>query len=485
MNIYLLIIIAYFGLITFISLFTKKIASRSAADYLIAGRNLGVIACAVVVASEWLGGMSTIGVSEKAFSTGTMQPILYNISTAIGMIIIGFTVARHYRENNVHTVSEMLENLFGRRARSLSAIAFLLAYITLAFVQLQTCASVISAMFDFPWLHSVIVSSLLITVYTYIGGMHALAITGIIHVVVMFTGLGIATVIGLEHVSGFAALHERLTALGSPDNLYNPFSGGLGYAWSLILGGVLGGMAGQASIQPIFAARSASIARKSAVLSSLIIAPFGIMVALLGLIARTGIFFDTAPYLADPQMMKMVLPTLMTTPEFIHPVLGGIALAGILAAILSTVGPVNFAVVTIATKDIYHGLINKTAIDQKLISTARKLVIIVNIITIPLAYYGTGAILDTAYISYGIRAIGAIVIVMGIYKRDWITIEGVRLAFVGGTLAVIANIIAKNIGLPVIQDTYVAIGAAMLFIIIGNITGHRRPKKLPSETDVS
>ncbi len=481
MNIYLIIIVAYFGLITLISLFTKKMASRSAADYLVAGRNLGVIACAVVVASEWLGGMSTIGVSEKAFSTGTMQPILYNISTAIGMIIIGFTVARHYRSNNVHTVSEMLENLFGKRARAISAVAFLFAYITLAFVQLQTCASVISAMFDFPWLHSVILSSLIITVYTYIGGMHALAITGIIHVIVMFFGMGAAAIIGLNHVSGLGALQQTLVNLGSPENLYNPFSGGLSYAWSLILGGVLGGMAGQASIQPIFAARSASVARKSAVLSSLIIAPFGIMVALLGLIAKTGMFFDTEPYLNNPQMMKMVLPTLMTTPEFIHPVLGGVALAGILAAILSTVGPVNFAVVTIATKDIYHGLINQSAPDQKLISTARKLVIIVNVFTIPLAYYGSGAVLDTAYISYGIRAIGAIVIMMGIYYRGWITVEGVRLAFIGGTIAVILNLVAKRFGVPVIQDTYVAIGAAMLFIFIGNLYGRRKPKKLSSD----
>jgi solute:Na+ symporter, SSS family len=483
MNIYLLVIISYFVLITLISLLTKKMAGRSATDYLIAGRNLGVVACAVVVASEWLGGMSTIGVSEKAFQTGTMQPILYNISTAVGMIIIGFTVARHYRENNVHTVSEMLEKLFGNKARAISAIAFLFAYITLAFVQLQTCASVLSAMFDFPWLHSVVVSSLIITLYTYIGGMHALAITGIIHVIVMFIGLGIAAVIGINDMNGLSMLHERLVILGSPENLYNPFSGGLAYAWSLILGGVLGGMAGQASIQPIFAARSAAIAKKSAILSSLIIAPFGIMVALLGLIAKTGKYFETTPYLADPQMMKMVLPTLMTTPEFIHPVLGGIALAGILAAILSTVGPVNFAVVTIATKDIYHGLINKSALDKKLISTARKLVILVNIVTIPLAYYGTGAILDTAYISYGIRAIGAIVIMMGIYQRGWITVEGVRIAFIAGTFAVLINIIAKNMGYTVIQNTYIAIGAAIISIIIGNITGKRKPRSLPSETN--
>jgi solute:Na+ symporter, SSS family len=150
-------------------------------------------------------------------------------------------------------------------------------------------------------------------------------------------------------------------------------------------------------------------------------------------------------------------------------VLGGIALAGILAAILSTVGPVNFAVVTIATKDIYHGIINKSAVDKKLISTARQLVIIVNLFTIPLAIYSTGAILNLAYISYGIRAIGAIVIVLGIYKKGWISTSGVRLAFLGGTLAVILNIIAKNMNWFKIEDTYVAVMAAILCIIAGNL----------------
>ncbi len=489
MNIYLLVIIAYFAFITLISFFTKKVASRSSADYLVAGRNLGMIACAVVVASEWLGGMSTIGVSERAFETGTMQPILYNISTALGMIIIGFTVARHYRNNNVHTVSEMLENLFGRRARAISAIAFLFAYIVLAFVQLQTAASVISAMFEFSRFEAIIIAALLITGYTYIGGMHALAITGIMHVVVMFFGMGIATIIGLNEINGLSSLHSKLIELGSPENLYNPFSGGLEYAWSLILGGVLGGMAGQASIQPIFAAKNSSTAKKAAIFSSLIIAPFGIMVALLGLMVKTGQFYDISASgpLFDPAIgeidPKLVLPTLMTTAEFIHPVLGGIALAGILAAILSTVGPVNFAVVTIATKDIYHGIINKSAVDKKLISTARNLVLIVNLITIPLAYYSTGAILSLAYISYGIRAIGAIVIIMGIYQKGWISTDGVRFAFIGGTIAVLINIAARFTGLSTIEDTYVAIGGAILCIIAGNIYSKHKNYNNKSKID--
>jgi SSS family solute:Na+ symporter len=205
-NPYFWIVILYFAVVIGVSFLTKKVASRSVADYLVAGRNLGVILCSVVVAAEWLGGMSTIGVSEKAFKTLSFQPILYNVATSIGMIIIGFTVAKHYRANNVHTVSEMLDKLFGRQAKKISAIAFLIAYITLAYVQLQTATSVMSSIFQIDWFTSVFIAAGVITLYTYIGGMHALAVTSVIHLVVMFVGLGIAMVIGLVNIGGFSEL---------------------------------------------------------------------------------------------------------------------------------------------------------------------------------------------------------------------------------------------------------------------------------------
>ncbi len=465
MSVYLLVVVAYFVGVTLVSVFTRKVASRSAADFLVAGRNLGVVACAAVVAAEWLGGMSTIGVSEKAYTTGTLQPILYNISTALGMVIIGFTVARHYRERQVHTVSEMLKSLFGQSASSVSAVAFLLAYITLAYVQLQTCASVVAPLFDINWTVAVLISSALITLYTYIGGMHALAITGIIHLVAMFGGIGIALSVGLVKVEALGGLTARLIEMGSPENMYNPFSAGFSQAFNLVLGGVLGGMAGQASIQPIFAAKSALTAKRAAVLSAFIVAPFGIMVAFLGLIARTGHFFDTAA-VTNP---KLILPLLMTTPEFIHPILGGLALAGILAAILSTVGPVNFAVVTIATKDIYHGILNRSAVDQNLVTTARRLVLVVNVITIPLALWLHAAVLDAAYVSYAIRAIGAIVILLGIYARGWISPEAVRLTFGVGTLAIVVAVVAKRFGWFDVHETFVGVGTAVVCVLLGNL----------------
>ncbi|NOU18668.1 MAG: sodium:solute symporter family protein [Bacteroidales bacterium] len=464
-NPYIWVVLSYFALVIGISFLTKKIASKSSSEYLIAGRNLGVLVCAIVVAAEWLGGLSTIGVSEKAFNTKSLQPILYNISTAIGMLILGFTLAKHYRQNKVHTVSEMIENIFGKKVRTISAIAFLIAFITLAYVELTTFSHVLAPILHINWVWAVLLGSLITTIYMYIGGMHALTIVAIINLVVRYIGIGIALIIGIIAIGDMSILSEKLVAAGAPHNYYNPFSVGWTAAFSLILGGILGGMAAQASIQPIFAAKNPVTAKRAAILSALFIAPFGIMTAYLGLMARSGIFIDPST-IADA---KEVLPTLLMTPSFIHPILGGIALAAILAAILSTIGPVNFAIVTIATKDIYQGLINKNASDEKIFKFARRLVILVNLITVPMAIFIHGAVLDAGYISYAIRAIGAIVILLGIYKLNWISQHAVRFAFIGGTLAILFSLIARKMGWFDIDKTYASIIATIFFIVIGNI----------------
>ncbi len=465
MSTYVLVIVFYFAVVVALGVWTRRIASRSAADYLVAGRNLNVWVCGVVAASEWLGGLSTIGVSEQAFRTGNLEPVLYNVATSIGMVIIGFTVASHYRRKNVHTVSEMVELIFGPTARHVSAVAFLVAYVTLAYVELQTCASVLSPLFHLGWPTAVVLSAAVITTYTYVGGMHALAVAAIVYLVTRYVGLGTAFGIGLVKVGGLAGLQQKLIAVGGPANYYNPFTVSLSSAFSLLLGGILGGMAAQASVQPIFAAKDATAAKWAAVLAALFIAPYGLMTAFLGLVARTGMFYDPKS-IVDA---KTILPKLLTTPAFIPPVLGGLALAGMLAAILSTMGPVNFAIVTIAAKDIYHGFINPEAKDETIVAAARRLVILVSLVTIPLAVFIRGAILDSGYVSYAIRAIGAIVVLLGIYRSAWISSLAANLAFIIGTAATLLCVLANRLHWFSVDKTYGAVATALLVIILVNL----------------
>jgi SSS family solute:Na+ symporter len=463
MNIYLTIILAYFLFVTGISFLTSKISSRSSADFLLAGRNLGLLTCTVIIAGEWLGGNSTIGVSEQAYTTGSLQPILYNFATAAGMIVTGFTVAYHYRAMRVHTVSEMLEHLFGKEARVITAIPFLVAYVTLGFVQLQSIASVMGGVLGVDWTLAIVLSTAVVTVYTYVGGMHAITLVNIIHLVVKIVGIGAAFAVGMAKVGGFAALEAAVIATGAPANPYNPFTVSLNDAVGLLVGGILGGMAAQASIQPVFAARSPEIARKAAILSSLIIAPFGIMTAFLGLIARSHPAFGVAG-LANA---KIVLPALLVNPEFIHPLLGGLAIAGIVAAILSTIAPVSFAVVTIAVSDVYQRVTARPIDDRTKVIVSKRLVILVNLLLMPLALYVRGGILDMSYISYAIRSVGAIVIAAALYRKGWINLLGVKLAFLGGTATVFLFILAKNLDWFAVDKTFGAVAAAVGFLILG------------------
>src|SRR5699024_10227214 len=65
---------------------------------------------------------------------------------------------------------------------------------------------------------------------------------------------------------------------------------------------------------------------------------------------------------------SMPLPTLMMG---LQPLAGGLVLASIMAAILSTVTPIILASGTMATKDIYQKLINKDATDEELLKVSR------------------------------------------------------------------------------------------------------------------
>ncbi len=92
-----------------------------------------------------------------------------------------------------------------------------------------------------------------------------------------------------------------------------------------------------------------------------------------------------------------------------------------------------------------------------------------SVITVPLAIFMKGAVLDTAYISYAIRAIGAIVIVTGLYARKLVTPLGVKLAFIIGTISVFITMIAQQRGWFSIDKTYGAVAATLVVILLSSL----------------
>ena len=107
----ILYIIALFG----ISWFAKKRSEGNAENYALAGRRLSAPLIAVTIIGLAVGGASTIGVSEHAFRVG-LSAGWYTIAWAIGAIVMGIFMAKKYREQNITTISELIERHHGTNA---------------------------------------------------------------------------------------------------------------------------------------------------------------------------------------------------------------------------------------------------------------------------------------------------------------------------------------------------------------------------------
>lgn len=508
------VIIGYFIILAVTGKIVEKYASKSSTDFLIAGRNMGVILVTVAIVGEWLGGMSTIGTSEKAFNSGFF-PLWYNVSTAIGMFLFGITLAKVYRENNVHTVGEMLEKLFDKKVRVVASLAFVVAFIILSYLQLQAIGSLVSQLFGDtirsfsqflksslgvesiifnPYSLAILFSGFFVIFYVYKGGMKSIAITNLFHVILLFSTVLIIFGLVLRNVGGysglFESLHLQLMKEGKTvsraskilSDFRNPLSSGVDKMIAWLLGGILAGFASQASIQPVFSARDISTARRGAIFSALLIAPLGIFISTLGIAVRSGAVANIEG-LTSP---KEALPFLLMNADFIPPWLSGLAAAGIMAAILSTVAPVMFAVSTILVKDVYQLLINVQPSERELLKASRVMTVLVGILSIPLAIFVRGGILEAAYITYGIRGAAAIVVILGVYtgykkfKEKWITPEAAVTALITSTIGILLFVINKKtitefIGFE-IDKVYIAIFLTVLSILIVSPLTRRREK---------
>jgi len=103
----------------------------------------------------------------------------------------------------------------------------------------------------------------------------------------------------------------------------------------------------------------------------------------------------------------------------LQPLAGGLVLASIMAAILSTVSPIILASGTMATKDIYQKLINKDATDEELLKVSRLTTGLSGVICIlgALIMYGSTKVLDIVYFAYTLRGAIFVVLLLGIYWK--------------------------------------------------------------------
>lgn len=447
-----LIIVLYFLFTIIIGIVAMK---RSKSSDSFHGAGLGVLMCVAAGTGEWLGGTSTTGVSEYGYAFG-ISGAWYTISNGIGVMFLALIFAKLYRSLDTVTVPGIVEKFLGVKARVVASILLTFVMIVVGTSQIIAAGTLGVSVLGLDYNAAVIILGIGFIIYTLAGGMNAVAATNVMHLIAMYGGIILALVLVGSDIGGLQGLQTAL-----PTNPYfRWFSIGMPKVSSWIIASILGACTAQAGIQPILAARDIHVAKKSAIITALVVAPFGVLTALLGMAAKVRF-----PDLANA---KLALPTLMMN---LSPIAGGIVLASIMAAILSTISPIILASGTMITKDIYQRVLKPDATDKEVLFVSRVTTGISGVLCIVLSIvmYGSARILDMVYFAYTIRGSMFVVLLLGIYWKKTSEKGAIYSMIFTGFVGIFWVAYKAVFGVfpinPVITETYASVIAALVSTI--------------------
>lgn len=232
-----IIIVAYFGVILGIAWWVILKKNDTSDDYFLAGRNLGWFVVGASIFASNIGSEHIVGLAGSGATDGVA--LAHYELHAWCLLVLGWVLAPFYMRSKIYTMPEFLEKRFSPTARWVLSIISLVAYVlTKVAVGIFAGGVVfgvlipevhIGALNSF-WVGSILVI-VLTGVYTVVGGLRAVAYTEAIQTVILILGSVLVTWYGLDALGGWGEL--KRIAGSEMFNLWKPLvPAGLEGTWA-------------------------------------------------------------------------------------------------------------------------------------------------------------------------------------------------------------------------------------------------------------
>jgi SSS family solute:Na+ symporter len=232
-----IVVIAYFALIAGVCVWAVKRQKKTSESYFLAGRQLGWFVIGASIFASNIGSEHLVGLAGSGATDGVAMAH-YELH-AWCLLVLAWVMVPFYMRSKVFTMPEFLERRFSPTARTVLSVISLVAYVlTKMAVGIFAGGVVFSVLLpemnvfglDSFWVGSLLV--VLITgLYTIVGGMTAVAYTEALQTIVLIVGSGLVTFFGLETIGGWSGL--RAIVPSDMFNLWKPLvPEGLNGTWA-------------------------------------------------------------------------------------------------------------------------------------------------------------------------------------------------------------------------------------------------------------
>lgn len=473
--------IVYFVLLLGIGFYFYR-KSVSIEDYLLGGRGMGAWVTALSAQASDMSGWLLMAL-PGAIYLGGMGNVWIAIGLFIGTVLNWKLVSGRLRvytqKTNTITLPCFFEQRFGDPTgllRVVSAIIILLFFTIYASAHLKATGHLLESTFGIQYEMAVIIGGSIIIAYTFLGGFLAVCWTDLFQGSLMVLALIVVPAVAYLKVGGMEAISQAMeskeisTSLLPAKGIAGPVAIISAMAWGL---GYFG--------QPHILTRFMSVKSIGKLPESMTIAIVWVFISLSGavIVGFVGIgMFDNLA--AEGEHEKVFIYMIS---KVMHPWLGGIMLAAILSAIMSTIDSQLLVSSSALTKDFYQKAIKKNATGREIILVGRICVIIISVIALILALRPSGTILGiVAYAWGGFGAAFGPLVLFGLFssKTSW------HSALAGMVTGTVVLVVWKQIGLDEYMYEIVPgfIANCLTIFLVNIVAGQKNQKVLRQYEEV-
>lgn len=346
MSITALVIILYLGFFAAFGVYLNR-GNKTASDWAIGGGSLGIFMLAAGVAGTRIGGAGTYGVAGDVINEG-LGHLWYGVNSFAALFLVGLFFAIPYRRLKVVSVGQVFDHRFGSyRCQWLTSLCVQAEYLVVNIIEPYVIGSIVSGVTGLPFVVGVAIGGFLIVTFTVSGGLKGTAIANVVHCSVIILGLMLVGVIAMNNLGGWAEVRSladgMLVESGKEQASWWSFTG---IGWATIIALFISATI-HTPAASVYANYASSAGKQDYLIPGFFLA--GIVAAMMPMVAGFIGILTMATYGSESGLTSYLNIAQLAMDT--GPILGGIALAAVLAAVISSGAPILLASATMFVND--------------------------------------------------------------------------------------------------------------------------------------
>lgn len=320
---------------------SRKVREGTPADLIVAGRQMPMILAALTMTATWVDGGYLLGTAEGAFKSSIQLGVQGGLCFGISLLVGGLFFAGTMRRFGFTTLIDPFEARFGKRWAAVLFLPALAGELFWSAELLVAIGSTFGVLLGMNLTTAIVISALVTTAYTVVGGMWSVAYTDVFQLALVAIGLAAALPYALDGAGGLAnAWAHYVSVRPAGSGILPPVRSTSGWSvpaitswWDVSLMLMCGGIPWNCYFQRVLSCRTPKKAAGHSVLAGALTIAFAIPPLLMG-IAAFGFPWPASQRAQLQTSPAETLPLLFAYA--VPPLVGLLGLAAIVGAVTSS-----------------------------------------------------------------------------------------------------------------------------------------------------